>query len=309
MRRASFATPPARRSPGSRTRPGTSSRSSRHPLAADDLLEVARLRLRNHRVTGAKLSSAAEVVSWLGCVQAQEYQLSKWSLGMRVGPSMHDADVDAALARGAILRTHILRPTWHFVAPDDIRTFMRLTGPRVLAGSAGRVRRLGRDGGQLNAAKDAIANALGRGKHLTRLELQAELERAGLHPDGQRIAYIVMDAEMELLIASGAPRGGKQTYALLDEWAPPTARDKEPFDRDRALAELMLRYFTSHGPATIADFTWWSGLTAADTRRGLATNGSALESIDRRRHALVGWRCGWIGRPSASSRPPPDAGL
>src|SRR4051794_11258156 len=111
MRRASFATTSARRSPGSRTRPGTSSRSSSHPLAADDLLEVARLRLRNHRVTGAKLSSAAEVVSWLGCVQAQEYQLSKWSLGMRVSPTLRDSDVDAALARGAILRTHILRPT------------------------------------------------------------------------------------------------------------------------------------------------------------------------------------------------------
>ena len=115
-----------------------------------------------------------------------------------------------------------------------------------------------------------MARALEGGKHLTRPELQAELERAGLHPDGQRIAYMVMAAEMSCIIASAAPRGTKQTYALLDEFAPPTAADREPFDRDRALAQLVLRYFTSHGPATLPDFTWWSGISQADTKRGLA---------------------------------------
>ncbi|HEY5488896.1 MAG TPA: crosslink repair DNA glycosylase YcaQ family protein, partial [Candidatus Limnocylindrales bacterium] len=158
-----------------------------------DLLEVARLRLRNQRVTGEKLKTAADVVAWLGCVQSQEYSLAKWSLGMRVPDgSLHDTDVDAALAEGKILRTHILRPTWHFVAPADIRWIMRLTGPRILAGSAHRMRWLELDDDQVSRANEVMARALEGGKQLTRPELQAELARAGLHPDGQRIAYMVM---------------------------------------------------------------------------------------------------------------------
>src|SRR4051812_34060367 len=124
-----------------------------------DLREVARLRLRNQRVTGEKLDSVAEVVSWLGCVQAQEYPLAKWSLGLRGGPSLHDADVDAALARGEILRTHILRPTWHFVAPADIRWIALLTGPRVMSGSAHRIRSLELDDPQIARSHELIRRA------------------------------------------------------------------------------------------------------------------------------------------------------
>jgi hypothetical protein len=145
-----------------------------------------------------------------------------------------------------------------------------------------------------------MVRALEGGKHLTRPELQAELTRAGLHPDGQRIAYMVMAAEMSCILASAAPRGIKQTYALLDEFAPPTAADKQPFDRDHALAQLTLRYFTSHGPATIADFTWWSGISQADTKRGLAINGPALEQMD-----VAGERFWWAGDRGGSAAPIP----
>jgi len=267
-----------------------------------DLREIARLRLRNQRVIGEKLSSPADVVAWLGCVQAQEYSLAKWSVGTRVAAAAHDAAVEQSLARGEILRTHILRPTWHFVTPADIRWITRLTAPRVLSGSAHRIRWLELDDAQLGAANDVIARALAGRKHLTRLELQAELDRAGLHPVGQRIAYIVLNAEMSLLVASGTPRDGKQTYALLDEFAPPTATDLEPFDRDHALADLILRYYTSHGPATVADFTWWSGISGAETRRGIAANGTALQSID-----VAGEKFWWAGDHggSADSRPSP----
>ncbi len=271
------------------------------PAMGIDLLEVARLRLRNQRVTGEKLKTSADVVVWLGCVQSQEYSLAKWSLGMRVPEgSLHDADVDAALARGEILRTHILRPTWHFVAPADIRWIMRLTAPRVLAGSAHRMRWLELDDDTVSRANDVMARALEGGKQLTRPELQQELKRAGLHPDGQRIAYMVIAAEMGCILASAAPRGTKQTYALLDEFAPPTAADKQPFDRDQALAALTLRYFTSHGPATIADFTWWSGVSQVETRRGLAINGMALEPID-----AAGERFWWAGDRGGSAAPAP----
>jgi len=244
-----------------------------------DLREIARLRLRNQRVTGEKLKTPEDVVAWLGCVQSQEVALAKWSLGMRLAGTPHDADIDAALSRGEIIRTHILRPTWHYVTPSDIRWIMRLTAPRVLAASAGRMRNLELDDKQIAHASDVMAKALGGGRRLTRLELQAELERAGLNPEGQRVAYIVMAAEKSLLLASGPVRDGKQTYALLEEWAPQTAADAQPFDRDAAVARLTLRYFTSHGPATVGDFTWWSSLTTADAKRGIEMNGSALEQI------------------------------
>ncbi len=282
---------------------------------AIDLHEVARLRLRNQRVTGEKLATAAEVVAWLGCVQSQEYSLAKWSLGMRAGRDgaapggttgpgrrLRETDVDMALAKGEILRTHVLRPTWHYVAPADIRDFIRLTGPRVLAGSAGRMRELELDDRQIQASREVISKALDGGTHLTRLELQAELAAAGLHPDGQRIAYIVMAAELTALIASGTPRpNNKATYALLDEFAPPSAQDRQPFDRDRALAALTLRYFTSHGPATIPDYTWWSGLTAADARRGLDINAPTLELRD-----VAGEKFWWAGDVGGSADSPPS---
>ena len=268
-----------------------------------DLLEVARLRLRNQRVTGEKLPTAAAVVAWLGCVQAQETSLAKWTLGMRVPrSSLHDADVDAAMASGEILRTHILRPTWHYVAPADIRDFMRLTAPKVLSGSGHRIRSLGLDDDQLNQSFDVIARSLDGGKQLTRPQLQADLDRAGLDPIGQRIAYIVMAAEMNLLIASGAPRpGNKYTYALLDDFAPPTAADKEPFDRDRALGNLTLRYFTSHGPATIGDFTWWCGISAAETKRGLDINKGTLETL-----SVAGEQFWWAGDQGGRADAPPS---
>jgi hypothetical protein len=269
---------------------------------AIDLAEVARLRLRNQRVTGEKLKTPADAVAWLGAVQAQEYSVAKWSLGTRVMQGVHDEDIDAALGRGEILRTHILRPTWHFVAPADIRQFMRLTAPRILSGSAHRLRFLELDDDQVARANDVMARALEGGRQLTRPELQQELARAGLHPDGQRIAYMVMAAEMACLIANGAPTAnGTHTYALLDEVAPPTADDKQRFDRDRALANLTLRYFTSHGPATIADFTWWCALNQADTKRGLAMNSPALESLE-----VDGQRYWWAGdHKSADSSPSP----
>jgi hypothetical protein len=107
---------------------------------------------------------------------------------------------------------------------------------------------------------------------------------------------MLIAAEMTCLVASAAPRGAKQTYALLDEWAPPTARDRETFDRDRALADLTLRYFTSHGPATVADFMWWSGVNGADTKRGIAANGSALASMD-----VAGETFWWAGDVGGSA--------
>jgi hypothetical protein len=235
------------------------------------LADIARLRLRVQRLTigSARFATPEQVVGWLGAVQSQEYALAKWSVGMRMagrgGKPASESSVESAVAEGRILRTHVLRPTWHFVLPRDIHSWMRLTAARWSPMLARRHGQLGLDARQIARALDAIAQALARGRQLTRPELGAAIEQAGVTVDGQRLAFIVMAAETELIVASGAHRGSAPTYAPLPAAA-------APFDRDAALAELTLRYFTSHGPATIGDFTWWSTLTVADARRGIAAN-------------------------------------
>jgi hypothetical protein len=233
--------------------------------------DIARLRLRVQRLAlgSERLAKPEQVVGWLGAVQSQEYALARWSVGMRMagrgGKVAHESAVESAVAAGRILRTHILRPTWHFVLPRDIHAWMRLTGPRWAPVITRRNGQLGLDARQVARALDAIVKALAHGKQLTRPELGAAIEKAGVKVDGQRLAFIVMAAETELIVASGAHRGSAPTYALLPSAA-------APFDRDATLADLTLRYFTSHGPATVSDFTWWSTLTVADVRRGIAAN-------------------------------------
>ena len=224
---------------------------------------------------GPRLESPAEVVRWLGAVQAQDYNGATWALGLRTDAATR-ASVDEAFDSGQILRTHVLRPTWHFVPPEDARMLLELTGPRVMAGVAGRHRRLELDRSVITAAESAFVAALDRGRHLTRPELGSVLEEAGISPEGQRLPHLIMAAELEGLVISGPRRGRQLTYALLDERAPGTA----PVARDEALGRLALRYFESHGPALLQDFAWWSGLTLKEARAGLA---SAAARLDRAR--------------------------
>ena len=203
---------------------------------------------------------------WLGAVQAQEYPDAKWALALRMRRAT-EAAIERAFADGRILRTHILRPTWHFVAPDDIRWMLALTGPSVSRRMAPYNRRLELDPAIFRRSEKAIVRALQDGVHLTRQELKTALQRAGISVDnGQRLAHIVMQAELDAVITSG-PRNGRQfTYALLDDRVPASRM----LSRDDALAELARRYFTSHGPAQLQDFAWWSGLRVPDARAGLA---------------------------------------
>src|SRR3712207_3882566 len=104
-------------------------------------LDIARRRLHNQRLAGEKLERPAEVAGWMGAVQAQDYPAAKWALGLRLRDAL-DADVERAFAEGTILRTHVMRPTWHFVLPADIRWLLALTGPRVNAFNASNYRAL-----------------------------------------------------------------------------------------------------------------------------------------------------------------------
>src|SRR5579884_1810369 len=229
-------------------------------------LDIAQKRLYNHLIARQTFESPVDVVQWLGAVQAQDYAAAKWALGLRL-PAVSDDDIERAFAGGAILRTHVMRPTWHFVAPADIRWLLALTAPRVHATNAYYYRQCELDDTTFTRCHEAMTNALQGGKQLTRPEIVSALKQIGIVADDPlRFGLIIMHAELEGIICSGARRGKQFTYALLDERAP----QARTLERDEALSELVKRYFSSHGPATLQDFVWWSGLTAADAKAGLA---------------------------------------
>jgi hypothetical protein len=236
--------------------------------------DLVRHRLHQHCLSTQGRPTPAEVVRRQGAMQSQEFGPAKWSIGQRTAGST-DPEISGAFDDGEILRTHVLRPTWHFVAADDIRWLLELTGPRVHQGNAGRYRELELDAATLARAGKAIVTAVEGGRYRTRTDLADHLKCAGISTAGQRMPYLLMHAELEGLICSGPVRGKQQTYALLSERAP----QARSLTQDEALAELVCRYFTSHGPATIADFTRWCSLTVADTKRGIDLLGNELQSF------------------------------
>lgn len=234
--------------------------------------EIARQRLYRQGVSRPVTSDPVEVVRRLGAVQAQDYYGAKWAVGQRTA-GVNDAGMDEVFGRGDILRTHVLRPTWHFVTPEDIRWMLALTAPRVHALNGTYYRKMELDDAIFAASEAALAAALQGGNFLTRPEITAMLHRAKIATDDLRFVYLLMHAELEGLICSGPRRGKQFTYALLDERAP----QAKHLARDEALAELTLRYFSGHGPATAHDMTWWSGLTLADARAGIEMVKARLE--------------------------------
>jgi hypothetical protein len=230
-------------------------------------------RLHNQQLIGSSRRKPVQVVSWLCAMQAQDYPGAKWAIGLRA-PGTQDGDLEQAFNDGAILRTHVLRPTWHFVAPSDIRWMLALTAPRLHSTNAYYYRQVGLDPKILAKSCAMIHRALEGGKTLTRAELAVHLKRAKVPADGLRLAYLMMHAELEAVICSGPRRGKQFTYALLDERAPVT----RPKSRDESLAELAKRYFASHGPATVRDFVWWSGLTVKDAQQAIDTARPKLDS-------------------------------
>ncbi len=205
------------------------------------------------------------MVAYLGAVQGQEYAQTKWGLGLRL-PNLNDYDIEQELTDGKILRTHILRPTWHFVSAHDINWLLTLTAPRVHSVNSFMYRKLELDETLFKICNNIIAKALYGGKHLTREELNTQLKKNKIKAEGHRLSYIMMQAELNGLICSGIRRGNQFTYALLEERVP-NSRIK---NKEEALAELSKRYFKSRGPATIKDFSTWSGLTIGECKEGLS---------------------------------------
>lgn len=240
-------------------------------------IDIAGQRLQHQQIGDVTFTNPHDVVQWLGAVQAQDYLGALWSLGLRTRHAT-ERTIEAAIANKSIIRTWPMRGTLHFVAAEDVRWMLELLTARVIARSATRYRQLDLNDAVFERSQDLISAALQGGKHLSRSALYQVLEAAKIDTSGQRGIHILGHLAQHGLICFG-PRNGKQpTFALLAEWAPQT----KLMDRDAALAELTRRYFTGHGPATVQDFIWWSGLTAADAKAGLALVGSQLihQTID-----------------------------
>jgi len=236
-------------------------------------MDIIKQRLRNQQITQHDFKKPEDVVKWFGAVQAQDYAGAKWALSLRL-KGLKDKVIERALTDGKILRTHVMRPTWHFVHPDDIRWMLALTKARVNAGNATRYREFGLDEKALNTCHEILHKTLEGNNQLTRDELSEIFNQHNIATKDNRAAHILMHAELAGLICSGARNGNQFTYALLDERVPKT----KVIERDEALAKLTERYFTSHGPATVRDFAWWSGLTLADVKKGIELTGDKLQS-------------------------------
>ncbi len=226
--------------------------------------EIARTRLAAHHIAGTRFVTAKEVVGWMGAMQAQDYAMCLWAVGIRL-PGSTVTDIEKALDAGDILRTHVLRPTWHLVSADDITWMLALTAPNIKAKLKSRHLELGLSESLLSTSFTILEKSLQGGKHATRQALIAAFEQGGIATSENRASHLLAAAELEGLVCSGPTQAGKPTYALLAERVP----QAKTMTKEEALAALAGRYFSSHGPAAYRDLAWWSGLPAADSRLAL----------------------------------------
>ncbi|HEY6460450.1 MAG TPA: winged helix DNA-binding domain-containing protein, partial [Polyangiaceae bacterium] len=227
-------------------------------------MDLAGMRLRAQGIAEPRSRSAVEVVTRLGAVQAQDYLGALWAVGLRTVDAT-EADVEQALAAGSIVRTWPMRGTLHFVAAADARWILELLAPRMLARATGRLRTLGLDEATFARARKALLKPLERAGRLTRPEVYATLERAGVSTAGQRGIHVLFQLAHDRFLCFGPRQGKQHTLVLFDAWLPRSKR----LPREEALAELAARYVTGHGPATTTDFAWWSGLSPSDARLAL----------------------------------------
>ncbi len=226
--------------------------------------DIAHHWLYNQRIVQEKSELPSRVVAWFGAMQAQDYASVKWAIGLRCYDAT-DAIIEQTIVNKTIVRTWLMRGTLQVVAAADVGWMLELLAPRIIANSARRHQQLELDDATFVHSYETLTKALQGGKQLTRAEIMLVLEQAGISTTGQRGYHILRRAGLEGLICFGPIQDKQETFVLLDEWVPHSKNMKH----DEALAELTGRYFGSHGPATLQDFIWWSGLKVADARTGL----------------------------------------
>jgi len=253
--------------------------------------DIANYRLVNQQIAQSPCKTPGEVVARLGAMQAQDYLGALWSIGLRL-PGATAADIERAIAERTIIRTWPMRGTLHFVAAADVRWMLELLAPRIVASRAARHQEFGLDAPLFARCEKLLLKALQGGKQMTRGALLTLLERAGISTANMRGYVILWRLAHEGLICFGSHQGKQPAFALLNEWAPAAKR----LPREQALAELALRYFTGHGPATLHDFVWWSGLRVAEAKAGLELAAAKLT-----RETGNGTVC-WMGRDTPALR-------
>jgi hypothetical protein len=224
----------------------------------------ARRRLISQHIGGTELKSPAALVSHMGAMQAQDFNMVKWAIGARI-PGVSEEQIDKAFNSGALIRTHLMRPTWHLIVPEDVSWLLELTAPRIKSAARSRHKQLEIDDKLVAKSNALIGKALAGNKHMTRDELMDVLENAGIKARKERSTHLMFCAELDGIVCSGEIRNKEQTYALLSERVP----EIKKIERDEALTRLAKKYFTSHCPASAQDFAWWSGLSLGDARRAI----------------------------------------
>ncbi|NUN68208.1 MAG: winged helix DNA-binding domain-containing protein [Bacteroidetes bacterium] len=261
-------------------------------------MDIIRARIHHQHLGKEKRTSPANAVAWFGAVQAQDYHAALWGVSLRLS-GVTLASLEAEFNNGSFLRTHVLRPTWHFVAPDNVRWMQQATAHRVRLLMAGYDRSFGIDRKFIRRTNTLLEKELRDATYLTREELADRLKRNRVTAEGQKLAHIMMHAELDALICSGPRRGNQFTYALLDERAPV----QRPLEKEEALAELAAIYVRSHGPVLLKDFAWWSGLTLKEAGIGLNAAAPGL------RHETIGGQEYWSAAGVRSAVPPPPSAL
>jgi Winged helix DNA-binding domain len=230
------------------------------------LPDIASARLMSQQIASAKFTKAKDIVAYMGAVQAQDYAMSKWAIGLRI-PGSTEKQIEKALDKGDIIRTHVLRPTWHIIPAADIYWMLSLSAGKIKALMKTMDKQLELTEKVFTKSNNIITKCAEAGKHVDRDIIGDCLEKAGIHLGKNRLSHLLVRAELDEIICSGKTVAGKKTYTLLADRVP----KKKLFSKDESLGMLAKKYFASHGPACVEDFSWWSGLTLSDARQGFET--------------------------------------
>ncbi len=232
-----------------------------------DTNAIGHMRLLSQQVSFKRYHTVREVVAWMGAIQAQDLNSALLAIALRLPETNIQAIIDA-LDKGEIIRTHILRPTWHIVAAEDYGAFMQLTSPQIRAALRYRRADAGIDHTLFGKSNPVLREMLSNGNHLTREQIAEGLTPVIRDLDSTKMNHILLENELDCTICSGRIINKQATYALVSEMLKDDALTA-PVSKENALKKLAFKYFSSHGPATISDLIWWSGLTAGECRMAL----------------------------------------
>jgi len=254
--------------------------------------ELSRLRMLNQQIEGSVCTSPKELLSSMGAIQAQDFAMAKWAIGQRI-PDSTRLSIETAYDAGNIIRTHLMRPTWHLVSSDDIYWMLELTAPQIRKILKTNDKRFELTDQIYAKTNTVLENVLSNNCSMTREELVQEFENVHIRTDENRLSHILMRAELDGVVCSGPIRKNKLTYALLADRVPL----KKTGTRDESLFTLAGRYFSSHGPATLRDFVWWSGLGVTEARKALEMIKAGFLS------ETIGTETYWFAEPMKKTLP------